>query len=228
MTPEALPPPEPFHLDSPGHPGVRGVLQRPDGSARAGLVLAHGAGSSAAAPLLVALAEVFARRGTAVLRVDLPFRQARAQGPPRPAAAARDRAGLRAAVLALGAEVSAPVTVGGHSYGGRQASLLAAEVPGLVPALLLLAYPLHPPRANRLRTEHFPRLRTPALFVHGTRDPFGTERELRAAIAAIPAPTALLVVDGAGHDLAVTAAGQAALATRVATRWQEWLPAQAR
>jgi predicted alpha/beta-hydrolase family hydrolase len=66
----------------------------------------------------------------------------------------------------------------------------------------LLSYPLHPPaRPAALRTAHFPGLRIPALFVHGTRDPFGSVDELRAALTLVPAPTRLHVVEGAGHDL---------------------------
>jgi hypothetical protein len=201
---------------------VRGVLHRAAGPPEGALVVAHGAGSSAGAPLLVALAEALAAAGTTVLRCDLPFRQARPQGPPRPADAARDREGLRAAVEALRALTAGPVALGGHSYGGRQASLLASEAPALVPALLLLAYPHHPPGTARLRTDHFPRLRTPALFVHGTRDPFGSPGELEAAMAAIPARTELLVVAGGAHALAATPGARAALAARVAARWRQW------
>ena len=80
--------------------------------------------------------------------------------------------------------------------------MLAAEIPELVDALLLLAYPLHPPRRPReQRTMHFPNLRTPALFVHGSRDPFGSLEELTAALALVPAPVTLLPVDGAPHGL---------------------------
>jgi hypothetical protein len=80
--------------------------------------------------------------------------------------------------------------------------MVAAEHPGLADALLLLSYPLHPPRKpDQMRTAFFPDLRTPALFVHGTRDPFGSMEELRDAMALIPAPTDLLPVEGAGHDL---------------------------
>ena len=92
--------------------------------------------------------------------------------------------------------------LGGHSYGGRQSSLLCAEEPDLVAALLLLSYPLHPPRRpEQQRTQHLPDLRTPTLFVHGTRDPFGTVEELQRAIKMIPAKTKLLTIEGAGHDL---------------------------
>jgi predicted alpha/beta-hydrolase family hydrolase len=191
----------PFSAEGP--PAVRGFLHRPAGAVRDALVLTHGAGSSVEAPLLVALACAFAAGGLAVLRCDLPFRQASPQGPPRAGAAGRDRAGLRQAVLAARRLAPGRIVLGGHSYGGRQASLLAAEEPGLADALLLLAYPLHPPRRPAdLRTAHFPRLRTRALFVHGTRDPFGSLEELRAALALVPAPTALLEIEDAGHDLA--------------------------
>ena len=80
--------------------------------------------------------------------------------------------------------------------------MLAADEPGLLAALLLFSYPLHPPgKPDRLRTEHFPRLHVPALFVQGTADPFGSIAELRAAITLIPAATHLLAIEGAGHDL---------------------------
>src|SRR5258708_7806380 len=94
------------------------------------------------------------------------------------------------------------IILGGHSYGGRQATMLAADEPGIADALLLFSYPLHPPaKPEQLRTQHFPRLRTPAVFVHGTTDGFGSIDEMTAALALIPAPTELLPIAGAGHDL---------------------------
>ena len=182
--------------------GVSGFLHSPSGAGDRGLVLTHGAGGNCRAPLLVAAAEAFSAAGLAVLRCDLPFRQRRPSGPPSPAGAAADRAGLREAVAALRSVVPGKVYLGGQSYGGRQATLLAADEPDLVSALLLFSYPLHPPgKPDRLRTEHFPRLRVPALFVQGTADPFGSIAELRAAIPLIPATTCLLPIEGAGHDL---------------------------
>jgi uncharacterized protein len=182
--------------------GVKGFLHRPPGEARRGLVLAHGAGGNCRAPLLVAAATAFCAAGMAVLRIDLPFRQRRPTGPPSPAQAAADRAGLAAAVAAMRGIVKGPVLLGGVSYGGRQASMLAAEQRQLAAGLLLLSYPLHPPgQPGRLRTEHFPRLEVPALFVQGTRDPFGAIAEFEQAVAAIPAPTRIVPVENAGHDL---------------------------
>jgi len=166
-------------------------------------VLTHGAGSSCNSPLLVAVAESFRAAGYLVLRCDLAFRQRRAFGPPSPATSGQDRDSLRAAVAAMRLLAKGAVVLGGHSYGGRQASILASEEPALAEALLLLSYPLHPPkRPAQVRTSHFPALRTPALFVHGTQDGFGTIEEMRAALDLIPARTMLLEAAGAGHDLA--------------------------
>ena len=185
--------------------GVRGVLHRPSVANGDAFALTHGAGSNANAPLLVRMATALADAGYLALRYDLPFRMARPKGPPFPAMAARDREGVRQAVDALRKLAGGRVFAGGHSYGGRQTAMAAAEhgvLGELASGLLLLSYPLHPPRKpEQMRTAFFPELRTPALFVHGTADPFGTVEELRAAITAIPAHTDLLVVEGAGYDL---------------------------
>jgi len=166
-----------------------------------GIVLTHGAGGNARAPLLIRIAEAFEEAGWSVLRYDLPFRQRKPFGPPSPAGAAEDRAGLRAAVTQM-KSVATHVCLGGHSYGGRQASVLLAEEPDLAVGLLLLSYPLHPPKKpQQLRTAHFGQLRTPALFVHGTKDEFGTAEEMKVAVALIPAKTGIQMIEGAGHDL---------------------------
>jgi uncharacterized protein len=188
--------------DTAADPSVHGFLHTPETPNGKGLVLTHGAGSNAQAPLLIGLAETFSAAGFTVLRCDLPYRQSRSFGPPGPGDAARDRAGLKNAVAAVKKLVSGAVYLGGHSYGGRQSSMLCAEEPSLVPSLLLLSYPLHPPRKpDQQRTQHLPDLRTPTLFVHGTRDPFGSIAELEQALKMIPAKTKLLTVEGAGHDL---------------------------
>ena len=181
---------------------VKGWLHEPESASGASLAITHGAGSNCEAPLLKSIADAFSAVGIAVLRFDLPYRQERPHGSPFPAQAARDREGLRRAAFALRELGAETVFLGGQSYGGRQATMLAAETPDLVEALLLLSYPLHPPgKPAQARTAHFPSLRTPALFAHGTRDPFGTIEELREALPSIPARTDLLVVDGARHGL---------------------------
>jgi predicted alpha/beta-hydrolase family hydrolase len=188
--------------DLSAEPAVRGFLHEPAQPNGDGLVLTHGAGANCQSKLLIALAEAFADAGCLVLRCDLPFRQSRPHGPPFPAMAARDREGLRRPVEILRSKTPGRIFLGGHSYGGRQGSVLAAESPQLAAGLLLLSYPLHPPRKPaELRTGHFPRLHTPALFVHGGRDTFGSHDEMKASLTLIPSPTLLLEVEGAGHEL---------------------------
>ena len=196
-------------------PELRGFLHEPAAARGLGMVLTHGAGSTCDAPLLVAVAQAFCAAGVMVLRCDLPFRQRRASGPPSPSSAAADRAGLRSAAAALREIARGAVILAGHSYGGRQASILAADEPAIAAALLLLSYPLHPPaKPLQLRTQHFPNLRVPTTFVHGTADPFGSLAELEAAIAAIPAPTDIIPIEKAGHDLKRGRFDLAALAQR--------------
>jgi uncharacterized protein len=181
---------------------VRGFLHPASPSGAGFIVLTHGAGGNAKAPLLVALAEHFAQVGYGALRCDLPFRQRRPTGPPSPSDAQRDQDGLRRAVTLMKEKFGGRAFLGGVSYGGRQASMLVGDEPELAEGLLLLSYPLHPPgRPAQLRTAHFPRLQTPVLFVSGTRDAFGTEEELRSVVQLIPARTKLVSIEGVGHGL---------------------------
>jgi predicted alpha/beta-hydrolase family hydrolase len=188
---------EPFDRD-----GVHGVLHRPALPNGDAMALTHGASSDHRAPLLARLGGALADAGYVVLRYDLPFRRQRTKGPPSPATAARDREGIVQAIQAMTGFATGRLYAGGHSYGGRQTAMIAAERPQLAAALLLLSYPLHPPgKPEQKRTSFFPQFHTPALFVHGTSDPFGSVEELREAISLIPARTDLLPVEGAGHDL---------------------------
>lgn len=226
--------------DRAGEPHIRGFLHEPGEPNGSAIVLTHGAGANCQSKLLMEVSNAFADAGFAVLRFDLPFRIARRFGPPRPGDAARDREGLRRAVSLMkerqrnaaakrgkdnGAEAKASaagtkfeteterIFLGGHSYGGRQATILASEMSSdpqaasatdfsVVHGLLLLSYPLHPPqKPEQLRTSHFPKLNTPAFFVHGTRDPFATTHEMNSALKLIPGRHALCEIEGAGHDL---------------------------
>lgn len=165
------------------------------------VVLAPGAGSDAASPFLAAVARGLAQRAHPVVRFDFAYRLA---GRRRPDPPARLRAQWLEVVAAARARLGAnrPLVVGGRSMGGRIASILVAE--GLdVTGLCLLGYPLHPVgQPQRLRTEHWPRIRVPTLFVQGDRDalaPLDTlERERAARL--VNAPSKLHVVRGADHS----------------------------
>ena len=208
--------------DSAAEPAVHGFLHKPAQFNGDALVLTHGAGANCQSKLLIAMADAFTDAGYLLLRCDLPFRQSRPHGPPFPAMAARDRQGLRRAVEVLRSRTPGRIFLGGHSYGGRQGSMLAAEQPQLVAGLLLLSYPLHPPRKPaELRTAHFPQLKMPSLFVHGGRDPFGSHDEIKAALALIPAQTMLLEIEGAGHELLVNKTEEN-LPARIVQAFQEF------
>lgn len=182
--------------------GVVADLQRPDGAPRGVAVLAHGAGGTRTSPILRAYADELTDRGFVVARIDLPYRQRRPKGPPAPSTAAADRDGIRMACTMFRTEAPGALVVGGHSYGGRQTSMLLAEHPDLADAVLLSSYPLHPPgKPDRLRIDHLPSLRTPTVVVHGSTDPFATAAELADAVALIDAPTRVVEIERAGHDL---------------------------
>src|ERR1019366_2241293 len=114
--------------------GVRGILHRPDNANGDALILTHGAGSNANAPLLVRVAAAFADAGYLALRYDLPFRQQRPKGPPNPRHAAQDREGIERAAEALRGLARGRIFAGGHSYGGRQTAKWAAARGGRAPA----------------------------------------------------------------------------------------------
>ena len=203
-------------------PAVRGYLSRPARFRGDALVLTHGAGGNARSALLVSMAEAFGEIGCLVLSANLPFRQLRSWGPPRPADALSSRLGLKSALASLKKLGAERLFLGGQSYGGRQASMLAAEE-RVAEGLLLLSYPLHAPnRPGSVRTEHWPRIQVPVLFVHGTRDPFGSVSEIEEARRMV-AKTALVPVEGAGHDLGFKGKRRpAGLAAEVAEKFQEF------
>ena len=177
---------------------VRGTLHRGDGDIDSALVIAHGAGGTKESPLLIAIADEFSSHGIVTLRIDLPYRQKRPKGPPSPHGE-KDRLGIVRAAESLGAK---RVFLGGTSYGGRQATLLAAEQPDLAAGLMLLSYPLHPPgKPENLRTEHFPRLTTPSLFLHGSKDAFGSIDEMEKHLPAVAGRHHLVEFPKAGHGL---------------------------
>ena len=192
----------PFDEDAGNDLALRGFLHSPSGPGGDSVVLTHGAGANCQSKLLVQISEALAASGFAVLRFDLPFRRARPHGPPPFGSAERDRDGLRRAVAVMRPRTKGRIYLGGHSYGGRQSTMLLADEPHLVDGLLLLSYPLHPPgKPAQLRTAHLPQLRCPVAFVQGTADPFGSPDELRAATRLPAGPVQLVLVNGAGHDL---------------------------
>lgn len=166
----------------------------------AGLVLTPGASAGRTHAGLVAVDDAVTPLGIAVERIEFPGQAAGKRRTDPPAVCIET---VRASASALAARLAVPadrIAVGGRSFGGRMCSLAVAE--GLeAAALVLVSYPLHPPgKPDRLRTEHFPQLRVPCLFVSGRRDAFATPAELEREVAAIPGPVTLAFADG-DHSL---------------------------
>ena len=153
-----------------------------------GVLLTPGASATRDHSQLVAIDKALSAIGCTVARIDLPSSR------PGPAV----QRAIREAAAALGPD---PAILGGRSFGGRMCSVAVAEgLPAL--GLVLVSYPLHPPgRPEQRRTEHFPGLDVPCLFVSGTRDAFATPEELEAASAAIPGPVTHVWIEGGDHGL---------------------------
>jgi uncharacterized protein len=135
------------------------------------LYLAHGASGTAAsmAPFLRGLAA----RGIAAEAIDLPKRKAEAAVP----------------VFQTIVPNEPRIVVGGHSYGGRVASLAAAGPDARYSGLVLFSYPLHPPGApdrTEARIAHWPSIRCPVLLLSGESDPFARIGLLRSAVRKLP------------------------------------------
>ena len=197
---------------------IAGVAHEPDATPRGVVVLTHGAGGNRDSPMLQRLCDEWARRGWLAVRYNLPYRRRRPKGPPS-GSAASDRAGIVEAITLCRGLANGPLLAGGHSYGGRQTSMVVAADQATVDVLTLFSYPVHPPgKPERARTEHLPDITVPTVFTHGTSDPFGTPAELRDAAALIGAPTEIVEIAGARHDLGSKTLDVAALAVDAALR----------
>lgn len=166
-------------------------------SSAGAVLLAPGAGADRDHHTLRAVADALAP--LPVERMDFPARRAGRKGVDR-APVAIAAVEEEAAALCASAHIRRNrLVLGGRSFGGRMCSMAVA---GGLPAagLVLLGYPLHPPgQPDRLRTEHFPSLDVPCLFVSGDRDPFGTPAEIERHVRSIPGPVEIVIVPGA-HD----------------------------
>jgi len=168
------------------------------------LVLGHGAGAGEDHPWMIRVGRGLARRGVTVVTFDFPYMKAGRRVP--------DKAGVleTAFETAYGQLVTnlrggRRILAGGKSMGGRIASQVAAKRRfAVAPAgLVCLGYPLHPPgKADRRRDRHLPDIEVPVLFVHGTRDPFGSAAEMTSVVSAMT-DARLELVDGGNHSLAL-------------------------
>lgn len=172
----------------------------PDGAPVATFLFAHGAGAPMDHAWMTTVAELLAARGMRVARFEFAYMAARRDGHRKPPPRAENVVGeFRDAVAALDGE---NLLIGGKSFGGRVASLVADELQdaAAIRGLVCLGYPFHPPaKPEQLRTAHLESLRTPTLICQGTRDEFGTREEV-STYALSPAIDLLWLEDG-DHSL---------------------------
>jgi hypothetical protein len=152
------------------------------------------------------LAGALAAAGFSVLRFNFPYSEAGRRAPDRAPALVRTWLDVFGWARTEGPGRDLPVLAGGRSMGGRMASLAAAGHPdAFAPAgLVFFAYPLHPPgRPDRLRTAHLGRIRTPMLFLSGTRDALAGVDLLQAETRKLGGRARLHRLEGADHGFHV-------------------------
>lgn len=181
---------------------VSAAVHRPGTDRGRAVLLAPGAGGDLDGAPLVGLATVLADLGTTVVRVNLPHHEAGRRAPK-----AERSIAPYAQLLSAARERVAPGAVwfaGGKSYGGRVATLAAAEGTLDVAGLLLHGYPLHPPgKPDQLRTDHWPQIGVRTLFLQGERDTFGGPGELEPHLTKLPRRATVVAVAGGDHSLDV-------------------------
>ncbi len=171
--------------------------------------VAHGAGAGYRHPFLLGFAQALAREGVATLRFNFPYADAGRRMPGPAAHAVATWAAVHADLVARAG--TAPAFAMGKSYGGRMASMAAAEGAMDPAALVYLGYPLHPPgRPDKPRTAHLPDVPQPQLFVEGTNDPFVDPHEQLEAAVASCRTAEIAWIDGGGHSFEVKGRKRAA------------------
>lgn len=186
----------------PGGESVSALLSAP-ADARAGYVVAHGAGAGMRHPFMSNVANGLAARGVATLRYQFPYMEKGSRRPDSPKIA---QATVRAAVAQAARTLPRlPLIAGGKSYGGRMTSQAQAETPlDGVRGLAFLGFPLHPPgKPSSERAEHLSRIAVPMLFLQGTRDDFADLDHLEPLVARLDKRATLRLFDGADHSFHV-------------------------
>lgn len=199
---------------APYNVSVGALTVYPSPSARAAVVLAHGAGAGQASPFMVNAARGLASRGCVTATFDFPYIAARRRAPdPGPVLEQHWREMIAAARSAF---PGLPLFLAGKSMGGRIASQVAARGGcGPLAGLVFFGYPLHPPgKPQQRRDAHLPAILEPMLFVQGTRDTFGAADEIRALLPGLPRAT-LHEVAGGDHSLKVPARAHSSAAATI-------------
>jgi predicted alpha/beta-hydrolase family hydrolase len=184
-----------------GDGSVSALLDAPK-DARAGYMLAHGAGAGMAHPFLAKVAAGLAERGIACFRYQFPYMEKKSGRPDSPKVA---QAAVRAAVGEAGNRLKGvPLFAGGKSFGGRMTSQAESEEPLGVAGLAFFGFPLHAPgRPSDERAAHLADVKVPLLFLQGTRDDFADLSLLKPLVKRLGKRATLHLFDDADHSFHV-------------------------
>jgi len=187
-------------------------------------VAGHGAGGSMSDRSMLAAANALRARGFGVVRFNFLYKE---KGSSRTDPMPKCMSVFEAVVSKTRTELSPrKVIIGGRSFGGRAASMLAAE--GFdANGLLLLAYPLHPPgQQTKLRDAHLPKIGMPVICFNGTRDDFCQPDIMKRVLTTVTAPWEMHWLDGADHGFHVLKSSgrtDADVVTEMADASARWL-----
>lgn len=194
---------ERFTFDVGAHGETTAVVYRAHEPMHATLILAHGAGAPQSHPFVIDMATRLAARGIDVVTFDFLYITRGKKLPDRNEILEATWHAVIASTRARSGLPTERLFIGGKSMGGRIASQVAATRMQRIAGLVLLGYPLHPPKKPQLRRdEHLPRINVPILFVQGTRDALGTAKELKLLARKLPRAS-VHVVENGDHSLSL-------------------------
>jgi predicted alpha/beta-hydrolase family hydrolase len=193
---------------------VNADLHRPRGwlpGRGTAVILAHGAANDKDNPLLVAVGREITAAGLLTLRFNFPYADQGRSSPDGQKLLESTWLGVIDWIRNDPRWRPNRLVAAGKSMGGRVASQLAAEGRLAVDGLIFLGYPLHAPgRKDKLRDAHLPRIKTPMLFLSGTRDPLCDLDYLKPVLAGLDPHPELVIIEGGNHsfDLPRNRAGE--------------------
>lgn len=183
------------------------------------MTLAHGAGAGIHHPFMVTLAQSLADEGIATLRFNFPFTENKKGRPDSPAVAHQT---IEATILkAQKLFPRLPLFVAGKSFGGRMTSqYMAANPNDAVNGIIFYGFPLHAPgKPSVERAEHLKDIKTPMLFLQGSRDEFATWKLIESVSASLRLAT-LVKIEGANHGFK---AGKQDIIKLLTTITKDWI-----
>jgi predicted alpha/beta-hydrolase family hydrolase len=175
------------------------VLEPQSAADATAIILAHGAGQGMLSPFMTYFHTELAQRGFLSVRFNFDYMNVKRRMPdPQPKLQSRYRGVVEGVVARY---KPSHVIIGGKSMGGRVASYIAGDEPG-IDGLVFLGYPLHPPgKPDQLRDQHLYELKTPMLFISGTKDTFAGRDLLEKVVGRIGRNATLVWVEGGDHSL---------------------------